>query len=98
MASNILFKDGTNFKPLWTILVGDDPMGGLGQYLAQLFASEHGVPAFMLWLSFVALVFGLLLLMQHYKKNEQRNVSGGILGDAKLITSMQELRKKIQKM
>lgn len=94
MAGNILFKDGANFKPLWTILAGGDAMGGLGQYMAQLFASEHGVPAFMLWLSFVVLVFGLLLLMQHYKNNEQRNVSGGILGDAKLITSMQELRKK----
>lgn len=94
MAGNILFKDGTNFKPLWTILVSGDPMGGLGRYIAQLFASEHGVPAFMLWLSFVMLIFGLLLLMQHYKKDEQRNVSGGILGDAKLITSMQELHKK----
>lgn len=94
MASNTLFKTGANFKPLRAIITGGDPAGGLSQYMAQLFASEHGVPAFMLWLSFVVLIFGLLLLMQYFKKNEGRNVSGGILGDAKLITSMQELRKK----
>lgn len=94
MASNTLFKTGANFKPLRAIITGGDPAGGLSQYMAQLFASEHGVPAFMLWLSFVVLIFGLLLLMQYFKKNEGRSVSGGILGDAKLITSMQELRKK----
>lgn len=94
MASNTLFKTGANFKPLRAIIIGGDLAGGLSQYMAQLFASEHGVPAFMLWLSFVVLIFGLLLLMRYFKKNEGRNVSGGILGDAKLITSMQELRKK----
>lgn len=94
MASNTLFKTGANFKPLRAIITGGDPAGGLSQYMAQLFASEHGVPAFMLWLSFVVLILGLLLLMRYFKKNEGRNVSGGILGDAKLITSMQELRKK----
>ena len=94
MASNTLFKTGANFKPLRAIIIGGDLVGGLSQYMAQLFASEHGVPAFMLWLSFVVLIFGLLLLMRYFKKNEGRNVSGGILGDAKLITSMQELRKK----
>lgn len=94
LANNVLFKDKANFKPLWAILTGGDPVGGVEQYLAQLFASEHGLPAFLLWLGFVALIFGLLLLMQHFKKEEQRNVSGGILGDAKLIMSMRELRKK----
>lgn len=94
MASNILFKTGANFKPLWSIITGGDPAGSLSQYMAQLFASEHGVPAFLLWLGFVAFIFGMVLLMQHFKKEEQRNVSGGILGDAKLITSMRELRKK----
>ena len=94
MASNTLFKTGANFKPLRAIITGGDPAGGLSQYMAQLFTSEHGVPAFMLWLSFVVLIFGFLLLMHYFKKNEGRNVSGGILGDAKLITSMQELRKK----
>lgn len=94
IASNTLFKTGANFKPLRAIITGGDPAGGLSQYMAQLFTSEHGVPAFMLWLSFVVLIFGFLLLMHYFKKNEGRNVSGGILGDAKLITSMQELRKK----
>lgn len=94
MASNTLFKTGANFKPLRAIIIGGDLAGGLSQYMAQLFASEHGVPAFMLWLSFVVLILGFLLLMRYFKKNEGRNVSGGILGDAKLITSMQELRKK----
>ncbi len=94
LANNVLFKDKANFKPLWAILTGGDPVGGVEQYLAQLFASEHGLPAFLLWLGFVALIFGLLLLKQHFKKEEQRNVSGGILGDAKLIMSMRELRKK----
>ena len=94
LANSILFKDKANFKPLWSILTGGDPVGGVGQYLTQLFASEHGLPAFLLWLGFVALIFGLVLLMQHFKKEEQRNVSGGILGDAKLITAPQELRRK----
>ena len=94
IANNFLFRDGANFKPLLAILTGGDPMGGLGQYMAKLFASERGVPVFMLWLGFVMLIFGLLLLMQFFKKKEQRNVAGGVLGDARLIASMPELLRK----
>ena len=94
LVNSVLLKDRADFEPLRAILTGGDPVGGVEQYLEQLFASEHGLPAFLLWLGFVALIFGLVLLMQHFKKEGQRDVSGGILGDARLITSTQELRKK----
>ena len=94
LSSNILFKGGVSFKPLWAILVGGDPVNAWSKYMGKLFASEHGLSAFLLWLGFVALALGLALLVQYVKKEECRNVADGVLGNAQLIKSPFELRRR----
>ncbi len=94
LASGILLEDGMGLEPLWAILTSGDPMGSWEQYMGGLLASEHGLPVLLLWLGLVAVALGLALLMLNLGGNERRDVRGGILGDARLITSPAEIRKK----
>lgn len=94
LAGNVLFGGDADLNQLLAILAAGDPVGGWCGYLSDLFAGQRGFQAFLSWWALVALALGAALLVRRFEKDGERNVDGGILGDAKLITSMSEIRRK----
>ena len=89
-----LFGSDFNIEALTAILAGRDPMGGWLGYMASLFAGGRRLPAFLAWAGAVAAAIALATAAQLLGDGDKRSVSGGILGDARLIASPREIKKK----
>lgn len=89
----LIAQEQPDFSGLMGILSGSDMIADWQAWLAQALAADSGVVVFAAWCALAILAIALALLCK-WLKQPQRQVDQGVLGDARLITSRGEIRRK----
>lgn len=82
-----------NIKPVMRILTSGDPLNAWAAYLGKALTNVEALPFAMLWLLACIAVVAAFAVYGALK-SPKRGVEGGVLGDARLVTSPREIRKK----
>lgn len=89
---SVLTGEKASFSGLSSVVFASDPIAALQLYLSRTAQSFAGIGCLFLWCLVLTAAIGLALLCRDLNEAD-RNVDEGILGDAKLIQDVREIRR-----
>lgn len=93
LVSYLFFHAKPDFSALWAMLSGENPISIWTAFMVDSISSRCFAPCMLAWIAFW--VAAVLLLSAYSRISDpKREVEGGILGDATLLDSPSERRKR----
>lgn len=89
----LITHEQPDFSGLMGIAASSDMIAGWREWMAQALAADGGSAIFAAWCALATFTISAALLCERAKQ-PRRQVEQGVLGDARLITSRSEIRRK----